>query len=52
MTDRLAALENMTKDFQDLLQQVTEETQKRLQALLALAHEWVSAYETAFGKPR
>jgi chromosome segregation ATPase len=52
VTDRLAVLENVTKDFQDLLQQVTEETQKRLQALLVLAHEWVSAYETAFGKPR
>ncbi len=49
--DRFAAIEDMTQDIQDMLTQINEETEKRLQGLLTLAHEFMSAYERAFSRP-
>jgi hypothetical protein len=37
---------------QDLIQQMNQHTEKRLQALLAMAHEWVSSYERTLGRAR
>ncbi len=51
-TERVVLLEELTQDMQDLLNQVNEETEKRLQALLALAHDWMSTYESALGRAR
>ncbi len=43
--DRVTLLEDTIQEEQDLLQQMIEQTEKRLQSLLALAHDWVAAYE-------
>ena len=45
LADRVTHIEDNLQEVQDLMQQVNEETEKRLQGLLALTHEWVSAYE-------
>lgn len=50
--ERLTHLEDGLQEIQDLLQQMNEGTEKRLQSLLAVAHEWVSAYERSQGKAR
>jgi hypothetical protein len=50
LTERLVLLEDLTQDVQDILHQMNEETEKRLQSMLALAHDWMSAYETAIGR--
>ncbi len=38
--------------LQDLVQQITEGTEKRLQSLLAISHEWVTGHERSLGKTR
>ena len=48
--ERMVVLEDMTQEMQDMLQQIREENQKRLQSLLALAHEWVEQYDRVFGR--
>ncbi len=48
--ERIVSLEDLTQELQDLLYQVKEENQKRLQSLLALAHEWVEQYDRVFGR--
>jgi len=45
LADRVTQLEDSLQEVQDLMEQVNEETEKRLQSLLAMTHEWVSAYE-------
>jgi chromosome segregation ATPase len=52
ITDRITHLEDLLQEEQDLLEQMGEQTEKRLQSLLALAHEWVSAYERSLGHAR
>ena len=47
---RVTELEDLIQENQDLLRQVNEQTEKRLQSLLALVHEWVTAYERAIGQ--
>ena len=48
--DRIVFLEDITQELQDLLHQVKEENQKRLQSLLALSHEWVEQNDRVFGR--
>jgi hypothetical protein len=48
--ERMVTLEDMTQELQDLVQQMREESQKRLQSLLALSHEWAEQYERVFGR--
>jgi hypothetical protein len=52
MGERIVFFDDMLQEIQDQLQQVNEESVKRLQGLLALAHEWMSAYERAFGRTK
>jgi hypothetical protein len=52
VTDRLDTLEDLTQELQDVNHQITAETEKRLQGLVVLAHEWAAAYENAFGRTR
>ncbi len=42
--DRLAKLEDLTQEISDLLTQVNEETQKRLQSMVAMTHSWAEEY--------
>lgn len=52
LANRVTQIEDNLLEIQDLLQQVNEETEKRLQGLLALSHEWVSAYERVLSHVR
>jgi DNA repair exonuclease SbcCD ATPase subunit len=45
-------LEDDLQDVKDLLQQANEQAEKRLQSLLAMAHDWVAAYERSIGRSR
>jgi hypothetical protein len=48
--ERMVVLEDLTQEMQDMIHQIREENQKRLQNLLALAHEWVEQYDRVFGR--
>ena len=52
LSDRVTQLEDMVQEMSDLLHQVNDQTEKRLQSMLAVAHEWVEAYERTFGRSR
>ncbi len=46
---RLTALDDAAQVTQDQLHQTTETTEKQLQELMNIAHEWLSAYERIMG---
>lgn len=48
--DRVVVLEDITQEMQDLVHQIQEENQKRLQSLLAVTHEWAEEYDRVFGR--
>ncbi len=48
--ERITTIEDTIQDLQDALQMLTAETQKRLQGLLAMAHEWMEEYERTLGR--
>lgn len=50
--ERITHLEDLLQEEQDLLEQMREQNEKQLQSLLALAHDWVSAYERSVGSSR
>ena len=50
LSDRVTRVEDSLQEIQDLLHQMNEQTEKRLQSLLAVVHEWVSAYERSIGR--
>ncbi len=50
LTDRVTQLEDSIQEIQDMLRQMNEQTEKRLQSLLAVVHEWVTAYERSTGR--
>lgn len=52
LQERMVYLEDTSQELQDLAQQINGETQKRLQAFLALAHDFMETYEKAFGRVR
>lgn len=52
LSEKVTLLEDTLQEVQDLLQQANEHTEKRLQSLLAVAHEWVSTYERSVGRTR
>ena len=47
--ERVTQLEDLLQDVQDLVQLINVESQKRLQNLLALAHNWMEENDRAFG---
>ena len=47
--ERLVALEDSSQDLQDYVHQINDELSKRLQSLLALAHDWTESYNRTFG---
>lgn len=49
-TERLTEIDDVLADAQDALRQLTAETQKRLQGLLAVAHDWVEEFDRSFGR--
>jgi chromosome segregation ATPase len=52
LAEKVTQLEDQIQEFQDLIQQINQHTEKRLQSLLAMAHEWVSSYERTVGRAR
>ncbi|MCD4672174.1 MAG: hypothetical protein K8R77_05875 [Anaerolineaceae bacterium] len=49
MDDRLGNLEDLTQEMNDLLSQLTEDTQARLQGLMAIVNDWLEQYQRSFG---
>jgi chromosome segregation ATPase len=52
INDRLVTLEDNAQEIRDLQRQIVEETQKRLQALLSTAHDWMEQYDKNFSQTR
>jgi DNA repair exonuclease SbcCD ATPase subunit len=52
LTEQTTILEDELQEVKDLLQQTNELAEKRLQSILANAHEWVSAFEKTIGRSR
>lgn len=52
LSERAAHQEDSLQELQDLLNQVNELSEKRLQSLLAMVHEWVATYERTVGRSR
>jgi DNA repair exonuclease SbcCD ATPase subunit len=51
-SERVTQQEDSVQELQDLLNLVKELSEKRMQTLLALVHDWVSTYERTVGKSR
>lgn len=52
LSNRVAELEDTMQEAQDVLKEINEHTEKRLQSLLAMVHEWVSAHERSSTRAR
>ncbi len=52
LSDRVTQIEDTVQEMHDMLQQISEQTEKRLQSLLAVVHEWVSSHERTLGRGR
>jgi hypothetical protein len=52
LAEKVVQLEDVIGEIQDVIQQINEHTEKRLQSLLSLAHDWVSTYERTVGRTR
>jgi chromosome segregation ATPase len=52
LAEQTTHLEDELQEVKDLLQQSNELIEKRLQSILAIAHEWVTTFERTMGHPR
>ena len=52
MGDQQADFDMSIQEVQDMVRQMMEETERRLQSLLSLAHDWTAAYERLAGSSR
>lgn len=52
LQERATEVEDTLQKLNDILDQANEETGKRLQSLLAAAHEWATSYEKTVGRVR
>jgi chromosome segregation ATPase len=52
LTEKVALLGDGLQQIEDLVAQITEQSEKRLQSLLAMSHEWVASYERSVGRNR
>jgi chromosome segregation ATPase len=52
LADRVTQLEDNAQEIRDLIQQMNEQSEKRLQALLSMAHDWMSSYDRSLGRGR
>ncbi len=52
MGDQQADFDMSIQEVQDMVRQMMEETERRLQSLLSLAHDWTAAYERLTGSSR
>lgn len=52
LAEKTTHIEDELQEIQDMLEQANQEAEKRLQSLLAMAHEWVTGYERSLGRSR
>jgi len=52
LAEQTTHIEDELQEVKDLLQQANELVEKRLQTILAVAHEWVTTYERTMGHSR
>jgi hypothetical protein len=52
LVEQLTSLEDGIQEMRDVIQQQEEQTEKRLQSLLAVTRDWVAEYDRAFGRAR
>ncbi len=52
VVDQFTDVEDEIQELKDIVQQVDDQTTKRLQSLLALTRDWVADYERVFGRAR
>jgi len=52
LAEQTTHIEDELQEVKDLLQQANELVEKRLQTILAIAHEWVTTYERTMGHSR
>ncbi len=52
LAERVTHIEDNIQELQDIIQQMSEQTEKRLQALLATVSDWVSSFERTLGRVR
>mgnify|MGYP001119948880 CR=1 FL=1 len=52
LAERSTQMEDELQEIKDLVHQANEQAEKRLQALLAMTHEWVATYERTVGRSR
>ena len=52
LAEQATHFEDELQEVKDLLQQANELVEKRLQAILALAHDWVTTYERTVRRTR
>jgi chromosome segregation ATPase len=52
LVDRVTQIEDNIQELQDIIHLMSEQTEKRLQALLAIVSEWVSTFERTMGRVR
>jgi chromosome segregation ATPase len=52
LSSQSTQMEDELQEIKDLVDQSNEQAEKRLQALLAMAHDWVSNYERTIGRVR
>jgi chromosome segregation ATPase len=52
LVEQISDLDASIQEMRDLIQQVDEQTEKRLQSLLAVTRDWVADYERVFGRAR
>ena len=50
--ERVVSLEDTTQEIRDTLHQFDEETQRQMQALLSVMHQWLEGYDRTFGRNR
>lgn len=50
--EKITELEDHLQELQDITHQAEEQTEKRLQSLLAMTRDWVADYERVFGGTR
>lgn len=52
IAEQVTHLDDTMQELQDLIQQMNEQNEKRMQSLLAMIHDWVADYERMEGRAR
>jgi chromosome segregation ATPase len=52
LAEKVTHIEDTIQEIQDILQQMNEQSEKQLQSLLAMTHEWVTSFERSIGRAR